>query len=310
MAVVPLRLEESAPGPVRGGVVAVGNFDGVHRGHAALIASARELAGRSGSVVAVTFDPHPLVLLAPERYQPPLTTATERARLLHEVGADHAVVIQTTPDLLKLSPEGFFQTILRQALGARGIVEGFNFRFGQDRAGSNETLRSLCAAAVIPFLEVPAFTLAGRPVSSSRVRDALGSGDVATATELLGRPYRVTGVVGTGAQRGRNIGFPTANLERVQTLLPADGVYAVTVKTDVGTFAGAAHVGPNATFGENVRTVEVHLLDFSGDLYGQTLAVDFVARLRGTKAFAGVDELVVQIRRDVADTRSALELAR
>jgi len=310
MAVVPLRLHESAPAPVRGGVVAVGNFDGVHGGHAALIASARELAGRAGSVVPVTFDPHPLVLLAPERYQPPLTTATERARLLHEVGADHVVVLQTTPELLKLSPEGFFQTILRQGLGARGIVEGFNFRFGRDRAGSTETLKSLCAAAVIPFLEVAAFTLGDRPVSSSRVRDALGSGDVAAATELLGRPYRVTGIVGTGARRGRTIGFPTANLEEVQTLLPADGVYAVKASTNAGTFAGAAHVGPNATFGENARTVEVHLLDFSSDLYGQTLAVDFIARLRGTRAFAGVDELVEQIRLDVADARRAMGLSR
>jgi riboflavin kinase/FMN adenylyltransferase len=133
---------------------------------------------------------------------------------------------------------------------------------------------------------------------------------VTSATELLGRPYRVTGVVSTGAKRGRTIGFPTANLERVQTLLPADGVYAVTVQTDAGPFAGAAHVGPNATFGENVRTVEVHLLDFSGDLYGQTLSVDFIARLRGTKAFAGADGLVEQIRRDVEDARKALELNR
>src|SRR5262249_2770885 len=141
MAVVRLRLHESAPGPVRAGVVAVGNFDGVHRGHAALIANARELARKSGTVVAVTFHPHPLVLLAPERSQPPPTTAADRARLLQEVGADHAVVLQTTPELLKLSPAGFFQTILRESLGARGLVEGFNFRFGRDRAGSNETLR-------------------------------------------------------------------------------------------------------------------------------------------------------------------------
>src|SRR5262245_8004477 len=147
MAVVPLRLHEMAPSGVRGGVVAVGNFDGVHRGHAALVASARELAGRAGSVVAVTFDPHPLVLLPPARYQPPVTTVAERGRLLHEAGADHVVVLQTTPELLRLSPEGFFQTILRQALGARGVVEGFNFRFGRDRGGSNETLRELCAAA-------------------------------------------------------------------------------------------------------------------------------------------------------------------
>jgi riboflavin kinase/FMN adenylyltransferase len=310
MAVVPLRLHESAHGGVRGGVVAVGNFDGVHRGHAALVAAARELAGRACSVIALTFDPHPLVLLAPERYQPPLTTVPDRARLLHEIGTDHVVVLQTTRDLLSLSPERFFQTILRAALGARGVVEGFNFRFGRDRAGSNATLRDLCASAAIDFLEVPAFTLGDRPVSSSRVREALGNGDVPAATELLGRRYRVTGKVGTGARRGRTIGFPTANLDGVETLLPADGVYAVAATTAHGTFAGAAHIGPNATFREDVRKVEVHLLDFTGDLYGQSLAIDFVACLRKTQKFSGVDALIEQMHRDVAEARRTVDLNR
>jgi riboflavin kinase/FMN adenylyltransferase len=284
--------------------VAVGNFDGVHRGHAALLRAGRELAGRAGSVIAVTFDPHPLVFLAPERYQPPLTTITERARLLHEVGADHVVVLRTAPELLSLTPEAFFQTILRGALGARGVVEGFNFRFGRDRAGSTDTLRNLCASAVIEFLEVPAYQLDGRPVSSSRVREALVSGDLTAVTELLARPYRVSGIVAVGARRGRTIGFPTANLENVETLLPANGVYAVKVTTSDGKFAGAAHIGPNATFGESARTVEVHLLDFDGDIYGQILAVDFVARLRGTKKFSGVEPLIEQMRQDVAEARA------
>jgi riboflavin kinase / FMN adenylyltransferase len=300
MAVVPLRLQDSPPPKVRGGVLAVGNFDGVHRGHAALL-SAAQVLGRP--VVAVTFDPHPLVLLAPEKYQPPLTTVAERTRLLHRVGADHVVVLQTTPELLALSPDDFFERIVGRALGARGMVEGFNFRFGRDRAGSNDTLRALCRAAGIEFREVPAFTLGGRPVSSSRVREALVTGDVAGAAELLDRPYRVTGTVGTGARRGRALGFPTANLERVETILPADGVYAVAVETGAGRFAGAAHIGPNATFGEQARTLEVHLLDFAGDLYGQSLSVDFIARLRGTQKFAGVDALVEQMKRDVAEAR-------
>jgi riboflavin kinase / FMN adenylyltransferase len=302
MPVYPLRLHDAPPPEVRGGVVAVGNFDGVHRGHASLIAAARE-TGRS-PVVAATFDPHPLVLLAPEKYQPPLTTVAERARLLHAVGADHVAILQTTPELLALSPQAFFGAILRESLAARGVVEGFNFRFGKDRAGSNDTLRTLCAAAGVEFREVPAFTRDGRPVSSSRVRDALLSGDVAAAAELFARPYRVSGIVGTGARRGRALGFPTANLEGIETIVPAEGVYAVSVTADAGrVFAGAAHIGPNATFGEDARTVEVHLLDFAGDLYGQELAVDFLARLRGTQKFAGVDALVEQMRRDVAEAR-------
>src|SRR5262249_38228947 len=154
----------------------------------------------------------------------------------------------------------------------------------------------LCSAADIPFVEVPAYRLGDRPVSSSRVRDALVHGDVAVAAELLGRPYRLSGTVGVGAQRGRTIGFPTANLEQVETLLPADGVYAVRVSASNRRFVGAAHIGPNATFGEARRQLEVHLLDFAGDLYGQTLAVEFVGRVRESKKFATVDDLVEQMR--------------
>ena len=304
MAVVSLRYHEAPPDSFRGGVVAVGNFDGVHRGHAALISEARGMAARvGGPVVPVTFDPHPLLLLAPERFQPPLTTATERAQRLMEVGADHVVVLCTTPELLALSPEYFFETIIASALGAKGMVEGFNFRFGRDRAGSNEMLRTLCAAADIEFQEVAAFETGGKPVSSSRVRDALVAGDIAAATTLIDRHYRVAGVVGAGAQRGRTIGFPTANLDRIETLLPADGVYAVRVIVGDTVFAGAANVGPNPTFGETARKVEVHLIDFAGDLYGTTLTIDFVVRLRGTKKFAGVEPLVEQMTRDVAASR-------
>ena len=287
MPIVPLRLPDDPPESVRGGIVAVGNFDGVHRGHAALIAAARELAGPGRPVIPVTFDPHPLVLLAPERYQPPLTTVAERGRLLHEVGAEHVAVLQTTPELLLLSAESFFDRIIRGKLRANGMVEGFNFRFGRDRAGSNETLRSLCHSAGIAFREV------------------LLSGDVPAARELLGRSYRVTGVVGHGVRRGRTIGFPTANLEAVETLLPGNGVYATRVETPHGCFAGAAHVGPNVTFGEDARKLEVYLLDFEGDLYGQTLGVDFIARLRGTEKFSGVEALIEQMKKDVAATRRA-----
>jgi riboflavin kinase/FMN adenylyltransferase len=155
----------------------------------------------------------------------------------------------------------------------------------------------------LAFREVPAFELDGRPVSSSRVRDAILTGDLSTATELLGRPYGIAGVVDAGARRGRTIGFPTANLDRVETLLPGNGVYAVRVHTPAGGFVGAAHVGPNVTFGEDARKVEVHLLDFAGDLYGQTLEVDFLARIRGTERFATVAALIQQMKRDVAETR-------
>lgn len=307
MAVVTLGLDDEAPPGVRGGVVAVGNFDGVHRGHAALLAEARRLAGSNSPVVPVTFDPHPLVLLDPNRYLPPLTTVAEKARVLGDVGADHVVVLRTTVELLALSPDEFFNKIIRAKLAARGVVEGFNFRFGRDRAGSNETLRQMCGDAGIDFQVVSALEDGGRPVSSSRVRDALLAGDVGAARQLLGRPYRLIGDVGEGARRGRTIGFPTANLEHVETILPATGVYAAVATTRDGVFAAAANIGPNPTFGEDARKIEVHLIDFSGDLYGQHVRVDFVARLRPTVKFESVEALVEQMRSDVAAARRIVE---
>jgi riboflavin kinase/FMN adenylyltransferase len=289
------------PPEARGGVVAVGNFDGVHRGHAELLRQARLLAGEvGGPVTVVTFDPHPLQLLAPERFLPPLTTTADRARFLHEAGADAVVFLRTNADLLALTPEEFFQSVLRNGFAARGVVEGFNFRFGHDRAGSVETLRDLCAAAGVAFRVVAPFALDGVTVSSSKVRDALLAGDVTVAAKLLGRPYLLRGVVGTGAKRGRTIGFPTANLEAVETLVPATGVYAVRADAGGRRYPAAANVGPNPTFGEDARKIEAHLIGFADDLYGRPLAVEFAERLRDTRKFNSAEELVAQMRADVA----------
>lgn len=304
MAVATLRYSATPPDAFRGGIVCIGNFDGVHRGHAVLLRAARALATPfQAPVVAVTFEPHPLALLAPERFQPPLTTTSDRATLLHTVGADHVVVLQTTPELLALSPEYFFETIIQQALHARGMVEGFNFRFGHQRAGDNELLRQLCHAHHLAFDVVPEFALAGQTVSSSLVRDALVRGDISTARTLLNRDYTIRGTVAVGAQRGRTLGFPTANLEAVPTLLPCDGVYAVGVRTRGTTYLGAANVGPNPTFGEQARKIEIHLLDFHGDLYGTTLDVAFYEFIRPTRTFADGAALIDQLRHDVDTVR-------
>jgi riboflavin kinase/FMN adenylyltransferase len=244
-----------------------------------------------------------LQLLAPERYLPPLTTVDDRAELLRSIGADGVVILQTDLDLLHLSPDAFFLRILVEQFEAKGLVEGFNFRFGRDRAGSVDTLREMCEAAGIPMCVVAPYQQDGSVVSSSRVRDALMAGDVTNAASLLNRPYHVRGTVITGAKRGRTIGFPTANLGAVRTLLPADGVYAVRAQVAERTWPGAANIGPNPTFGENARKIEVHLIGFAGDLYGQAIKVDFLQRLRGTRRFAGVAELVAQLNRDVAEAR-------
>jgi riboflavin kinase/FMN adenylyltransferase len=305
--IVSLDWRSVPPAWGRQSVVAVGNFDGVHRGHAALVDQARQLGESIGGPVTImTFDPHPLQLLAPERYLPPLTTADDRAALLRSIGADGVVTLQTDMDLLHLSPDEFFWRILVERFKATGLVEGFNFRFGHGRAGSVDTLREFCATASLSLRVAAAFEIDGAVVSSSRVRDALMAGDVTGAARLLNRPYHVRGTVVAGAKRGRTIGFPTANLGTVPTLLPADGVYAVRAQVGEQDWPGAANIGPNPTFGEHARKIEVHLLGFAGDIYGQAIKVDFVKRLRGTRPFAGAAELIEQLNRDVAETRQLL----
>jgi riboflavin kinase/FMN adenylyltransferase len=304
MASEPLDLQSPAPAAAREGAVAVGNFDGVHLGHLALLAELRRLAGAvGGPAVVVTFDPHPLQLLAPESFQPPLTTLADRVGLLRRHGADAVLPLRTTPELLRLSAEEFFDRVLRGQLRARAVVEGFNFRFGRGRAGDVELLRGLCAAAGLAFAVAEPFRLDGETVSSSRVRAALTEGRVEAAARLLGRPYRLRGTVGVGQRRGRTIGFPTANLERPETLVPGDGVYAVRARVGEAAWPGAANVGPNPTFGEQARKLEVHLIGFDGDLYGRPLAVDFLARLRDTRPFAGPAQLAEQLRVDVEQAR-------
>ena len=293
------------PDEFTGGAVTVGNFDGVHLGHHALLAVARRHARAAGGpAVAVTFDPPPVALLNPPALRAPLTTVADRAELLHAAGADHVVLLKTEPGLLALSPEAFFEDVVLRLFRARSVVEGFNFRFGRARAGDAAALRRLCAAHGLAFEEVHPHLGDGEPVSSSRIRAALNAGEVAAAAAMLGRPYALTGVVEAGAKRGRTIGFPTANVGRIPTLIPKDGVYAVTATVDGRTHKAAANVGPAPTFGVDTRTVEVHLIDFDGDMYGTELRVEFVRRLRDTQAFPGIAELVAQLRRDVAAARA------
>ncbi len=300
MATASLDWSEYAPPGFAGGTVTVGNFDGVHRGHQALVAATRQLATSvCGPTVVVTFDPPPHQVLHPGSERPPLTTIPQRASLLHAIGADHVVVLRTSRELLALSPEAFFEDVIAKQLGAKSLVEGYDFRFGRGRAGTNATLRALCDAAGLAFAEVPQFAVGGEPVSSSRVRAALLSGDVARVAELLNRSYRIAGTVVTGAKRGRTIGFPTANLGDVPTVLPGNGVYAVRATVDGVTHSGAANVGPNPTFGEDARKIEVHLIGFAGDVYGRAMEVEFVSRLRETKPFKGVNELVEQLKQDI-----------
>jgi riboflavin kinase/FMN adenylyltransferase len=304
MAIATLAWDETPPAFCRQGAATIGNFDGVHRGHLALLEALRKQAQAvHGPAVALTFDPPPIQLLRPKQVEPALTTVPDRAALLMAHGADHVLVLRTTPDLLQQTAAAFFQRVIRESLAARAMVEGVNFGFGRRREGNVDTLAELCRQAGLGLVVVPPLEWNGAIVSSSRVRTALQQGDVHTAADLLGRPYRLRGRVGTGRRRGQTIGFPTANLEAVETLVPADGVYAVRVHHEGTVWPGAANIGPNPTFGEMARKIEVHLIGFQGDLVGQVLTVEFSERLRDTRPFTGVEQLVEQLRLDVERAR-------
>ena len=301
MATFRYSLNNLIPPECQGGAIAVGNFDGVHRGHQTLLEEiVRQARSYGGPAVIITFDPHPTQILRPEAFQPLLTPPPYRADLLQQKGADHVLILQTSPALLQLRAGEFFKQIVHDGLRAQAVVEGFNFGFGKNREGTLDVLRELGRQAGIAVTSLPAVEIDGQPVSTSRVRREILAGACERAQQLLGRSYRLLGTVGVGQQRGQTLGFPTANLNYVDNLVPGNGVYAVQVQWRQACWSGAANVGPNPTFGEDARKVEVHLLGFQGDLYGQPLAVDFVAKIRETRAFAGVVELVEQIKKDVA----------
>lgn len=282
--------------------VAVGNFDGVHLGHAAIVRQLCAAARRFDvPAVAFTFDPHPAAVLRPDSAPAPLTTPARRAALLRSLGVDAVLVQPTDPALVSLPAEVFYAEILRSRLHARAIVEGTDFRFGAGRAGDIHLLKTLCSRDDVTLETVPAVMADGQPVSSSRLRGLIAAGAVREAALLLTSPYRLTGTVVEGARRGGTIGFPTANLSGIATLLPAAGVYAARVTLpDLVTIPAAVHIGPNISFGETRISVEAHLIGFSGTLYGSTLDVDFLARLRDTQRFDSIDALKTQLTADVA----------
>jgi riboflavin kinase/FMN adenylyltransferase len=239
----------------------------------------------------------------------PLVWTGRKVELLKEAGADEVGVFATGPWLLGLTAREFFDGVIVGLLAARGMVEGPNFAFGRDRGGDSALLADWCREAGLGFEVVEPTEVEGQLVSSSRIRRCLSEGHADEAERLLGRPHRIRGLVTHGAGRGAGLGFPTANLDEIDTLIPADGVYAARafVKGDADSssppYPAACHIGPNVTFGEQVRKVEAHLLDFDGDLYGRTVELDLLQRLRPTRPFAGLDDLLAQIRADVERTR-------
>jgi len=304
---IPLSTADSPDARLLGGAISIGNFDGVHRGHAALVARLRAMADQiGGPAVAVTFDPPPASLLRPGQLPPQLTTISRREELLRRCGVDGVVVIRTTRELLQQSPEIFFHSLVVGSLQARGMVEGPNFFFGRDRAGNPTMLRRLCHQSAIQCEIAEPETIGHRMVSSTRVRQLLTDGEVAEAGQILTAPYRISGTVISGAGRGRLLGYPTANLGEIVTLVPGAGVYACWAMVDGKSVGAAVNIGPNPTFGESQHKVEVHVLDFAGDLYSRSIAIDFVSRVRAVKQFSSGQSLQQQLAIDLAEIRQVL----
>jgi riboflavin kinase/FMN adenylyltransferase len=294
-------------------VVTVGMFDGVHRGHRALLDRvAAEAAARDVPAAAVTFDRHPLAVLRPGGEPPLLTTLDRKVALLGEAGMEVVLVLEFTRELSEVPAEAFATEVLFDALAARAVVVGENFRFGHKAAGDPALLADIGRPRGIDVVAVPLQAHDGEVVSSTRVRTELAAGDVAAAAASLGRPYVVEGVVVEGDHRGRPLlGVPTANLQVPAGIaLPADGVYAghLTDEEDRVARPAAISVGTNPQFGTD-RRVEAHVLDFDADLYGHRVSVAFTHHLRDQAVFAGTDELVAQIRADIAQARRLLSAA-
>lgn len=290
----------NVPEAARRGSIAIGNFDGVHKGHAAMLQYLRQVANETNShAVAVTFDPHPIAVLRPEFTPPVLTTLKERVSLLRNQGAEEVVVLPVTSALLEMTAQQFFEDVVIGKFQARGIVEGVNFHFGKDRHGGVRLLNSLCDAHGVKCRIVESVMDCGQMISSSRIRELLCSRALLQAVDLLGHPYRLTGIVRRGAGRGRTIGFPTANLAEILTLLPAHGVYAGMTQLDGKRYPVAVSIGPNPTFGEHREKIECHIDGYSDDLYDRELSVDLLGEVRALESFGSVAELILQIHHDV-----------
>ena len=287
----------------RGTLVTVGTFDGVHRGHWKVLETLRARAEVAGlPAVLATFDPHPLRVVRPAEAPRLLTTPVEKKEILAESGLDYAVFIPFTDVLRSYPPDRFVKEILVDRLRMRDLVIGYDHGFGKGRSGDVETLRTIGERLGFGVEVVEALETGGDAISSSRIRSALAEGRVLDAARALGRPYSVRGPVVRGDGRGRALGFPTANIQVIDAdkLLPREGVYAVTATVRSATRRGVLHLGPRPTFQGSPPSVELHLFDFDGDLYGEEVRVDFCAWLREIHRFATVEALIAAIRDDCA----------
>ncbi len=299
-----IRNLDAIPDALRGGVVSLGKFDGIHPGHVQTIRCVQSRAAKLGvPAIVMTFDPPPVQVLRPNSELRSICTLTRKIELIQTLELDALVILPTTRELLEQSAEAFFFDMFQNKLNAKAIVEGRNFAFGRGQAGNARTLQLLGAETGIETDILASVCRDGHVISSSGIRSLLRDGRIIEANELMLKPYRMTGTVKSGDRRGRTLGFPTANLSDVETVFPKRGLYATVTHIGEKRYASTTHIGPNPTFdvssdasGERIETF-VH--DFSGDLYGRTLHVDFYAWLRGSIRFDSAEALVQQMKRDI-----------
>lgn len=288
-------------------VVSLGNFDGVHLGHRALFRALVAMARRFRcQAIVYTFHPHPLKVLVPDKAPLLLNTLEEKRRLIEASHIDTLIEAPFSKELASMAPEQFVDDILLGTLRARGLVIGYDYAFGKNRCGNAEFLQRYGGEKGLEVEVLQPVGSDGMPYSSTRIRQLLMDGHVAEVVALLGRHYNLEGKVVPGKQRGRKIGFPTANLVTEKEQLPAPGVYAVKVRYNLQEYNGVVNLGTCPTFANGKSTIEVHLLDFSGDLYGHHVRIYFVERLRAERKFADVQELVDAINADIVRARQIL----
>ncbi len=302
-----LDLEKPVPADLRGAVIALGNFDGVHRGHAQLVLETLDLAQQRGRrPAALTFEPHPRSVFRPEEPVFRLTPPAIKTELLGQAGLPLTFVLPFNRDIAAIHAEAFIDDLLLGRLGAAGLVCGYDFHFGQGRAGSPEMLQERCESAGVPVVVVPPFAWDGEAVSSTLIRTALEQGDVARAADYLGRPWFVRGVVAHGDKRGRELGYPTANMHLSRDCKLKYGIYAVRMKIDGVWHDGVASFGRRPTFDDGAPRLETFVFNFAGDLYGKQVDVALVDWLRGEAKFDTLEALIAQMDADSLRARDIL----
>lgn len=300
---------EKFPDDFRKGVLTIGKFDGVHLAHTKILDQVRKHADRLGApAIAMSFDPLPGTLLFPGMERPLLCTLEQKIERISALKIDALLLQKTSLEFLAIPPDIFFYDYLLDKMDIRMLLEGRSFTFGSHRTGNVERLLELCTNSEIPLEVLEPVRVDGLDVSSSRIREALLRGDVLQANSMLGYPYKISGNVITGDKRGRKLGFPTANLSGVKTLIPKTGIYASVAIVDGKPYASATHIGNNPTFHISEQRIEAHLLDFEGNLYEKRVELEFRAFLREIIAFATPEELIEQLQRDTTRTREICRL--